>query len=176
MGFEVKSAIAISVLQMVFSSLFGSFVNYKSKMLNISDGVMVGLGGFFGAQFSGYIVKALPSWVLLGFFVLALSGSIYKFFKTNPTPSQEPIESKLILFIVGLFVGMVAISIGIGGALFLTPITVGFLHYDIKRAVSISLMFVVFSSISGLISFSMNNLLDYSSGVILGVGSLVGVY
>ncbi len=176
LGFGVKSAIGISILQMVFSSVFGSFVNYRSNMLKIEDGLVLGLGGFLGAQSSGYIVKHLHPWVLLSIFALALLASIYKFFKTPATTDKEPIESRFLLFVIGMFVGSIAISIGIGGALFLTPIMVGFLHFDIKRAVSTSLLFVVFSSISGLISFSINGLIDYRSGLILGVGSLIGVY
>jgi len=176
LGFGVKSAIGISILQMVFSSIFGSFVNYKSNMLKLTDGVVLGLGGFLGAQSSGYIVKHLPSWVLLSMFALALLGSIYKFFKSPINSEEPPKESKVLLFFIGMLVGSIAISIGIGGALFLTPIMVGFLNFDIKRAVSTSLLFVVFSSISGLISFSINGLIDYRSGIILGIGSLLGVY
>ncbi len=176
LGFGVKAAISISITQMVFSSIFGSFINYKNKMLRLENGLILGFGGFIGAQFSGFIVSALPSIALLGFFAVALLISLYKFFKAPNEPTGVPNESKILLFVVGLFVGMAAISIGIGGALFLTPIMVGFLHFDIKRAVSTSLLFVVFSSVSGLISFSMHGLVDYKSGIILGLGSLVGVY
>ncbi len=176
LGYSVKTAIGISIIVMVFSSCFGSFVNYKNQMLRLQNGIVLGLGGFIGAQFSGLIVSHLPSWVLLAFFALSLMGSFYKFFKAPSEPTEPPNDSKILLFLVGLFVGMIAISIGIGGALFLTPIMVGFLHFDIKRAVSTSLLFVVFSSVSGLISFSMHGLMDYRSGIILGIGSLVGVY
>lgn len=176
LGYDVKTAIGISIILMVFSSIFGSFVNYKNQMLRLQNGIVLGLGGFIGAQFSGYIVSCLPSYVLLGFFAISLLGSLYKFFKAPSEPDAPPNESKVLLFFVGFFVGMIAISIGIGGALFLTPIMVGFLHFDIKRAVSTSLLFVVFSSVSGLISFSMHGLMDYRSGIILGLGSLVGVY
>ncbi len=176
LGYDVKTAIGISIILMVFSSIFGSFVNYKNQMLRLENGIVLGLGGFLGAQFSGYIVSYLPSYVLLSFFAVSLLGSLYKFFKAPAEPSDVPNESKVLLFLVGFFVGMIAISIGIGGALFLTPIMVGFLHFDIKRAVSTSLLFVVFSSVSGLISFSIHGLMDYRSGIILGLGSLAGVY
>ncbi|MDX1809463.1 MAG: sulfite exporter TauE/SafE family protein [Sulfurospirillaceae bacterium] len=175
-GFGVKAAIGISIMQMVFSSVFGSFVNYKNRMLRLQNGLTLGAGGFIGAQFSGYIVSMVPSWALLGFFAFALVIAIYKFFRSPAEPTGVPNESKILLFVIGFFVGMAAISIGIGGALFLTPIMVGFLHFDIKRAVSTSLFFVVFSSISGLISFSMHGLMDHRAGIILGIGSLVGVY
>ncbi len=161
---------------MSFSSIFGSYVNYKSGMLKLTNGFVLGFGGFVGAQFSGYIVKQLPSSILLSIFTIALLGSIYKFFKSPIVTDKSPNESKILLFFIGFFAGIVAISIGIGGALFLTPIMVGFLNFDIKRAVSTSLLFVVFSSLSGLISFGINGLIDFNSGLILGISSLVGVY
>ena len=36
-GFSSHHAIAISVFQMMFSSVFGSFINYKKRNLNIND-------------------------------------------------------------------------------------------------------------------------------------------
>jgi hypothetical protein len=67
-------------------------------------------------------------------------------------------------------------TIGIGGSILLVPILVGFLHVEIKKAVSAGLFFVVFSSVSGLISHSMSRQLDFESGIIIGMASLIGVY
>jgi uncharacterized membrane protein YfcA len=66
--------------------------------------------------------------------------------------------------------------IGVGGSMLLVPILVGFLHVDLKRAISSGLFFVVFSSISGLISHTLSREIDMYSGVIIGGASLVGVY
>ena len=176
LGFGIKAAIGISVMQMVFSSIFGSYVNFKHGMLKLDDGIFLGLGGFSGALLSGFIVKLMPDWVLMVVFASSLVMAMYKFFKAPASPSGPANESRLLLYLVGVFVGSTAISIGIGGALLLTPIMVGFLNYDIKRAVSTGLFFVVFSSISGFISMSYNGLIDYTSGLALGFGSLLGVY
>lgn len=69
-----------------------------------------------------------------------------------------------------------AISIGMGGAMFLTPLLVGVLGADIKKAISLGLFFVIFSSFGGFVSMSYNGLIDYKIGAILSVGGLVGVY
>ena len=37
LGFDMKSAVGISVTQMVFSSLFGSFLNLRKGVLKIVD-------------------------------------------------------------------------------------------------------------------------------------------
>lgn len=175
-GFSVKEAVGISVTQMMFSSVFGSFINHKNGYLRLKDGVYLGIGGAFGAFGSGFVVKFVPEIVLLFTFAIVLLFSIYRFFSSPLMSEKQEISSPIVYFALGLFVGVVAISLGIGGAIFLTPIMVGFLNIDIKKAISMGLFFVVFSSISGFISMSINNLIDYKLGLLLGFSSLVGAY
>ena len=47
-GFVMKQAIAISIMQMVFSSVYGSFLNSKKVTNVIKDGLIIGIGGFVG--------------------------------------------------------------------------------------------------------------------------------
>lgn len=175
LGYDIKVAIGISIMQMLFSSIFGSYINYKDGKLKLNEGIFVGFGGLFGASLSGYIVLGVKSRYLEIAFLVALFLTIIKFFKA-PQIAKKEINSKLVLFLVGFFIGIFAISMGIGGALFLTPILVGFLGYDIKKALSMGLFFVIFSSLSGFISLSLAGLVDYKNGFLLGLGSLVGVY
>ena len=175
-GYDIKVAIGIAVMQMVMSSLYGSYLNHKEGKLELGHGLFLGLGALAGASFSGPIVTALPRIALLSIFALILAMSIYKFFTAPLEPKSNPNRSKLLLFFVGLGIGLIAISVGTGGAVFLTPILVGFLSWEIKQAVSTSLFFVIFGSISGFISLSMHGLVDYTDGFIVGLTSLIGVY
>ncbi len=176
MGFDIKEAIGISVVQMVFSSYFGSYLNYKRGSLKVSSTIFFGIGGFFGGLLSGYIVHILSSltlsYILLGVIIFA----IYRFFNAPAISDKKPIENKILFFIIGVMIGIFATSVGIGGALLLTPIMVGMLHYPIKDAVSSALFFVVFSSTAGLISLSSYGYIDYNSGLIIGIASLIGVF
>ena len=63
-GNDIKIAIGISIMQMIFSSIYGSYVNYKKRNLDFKDGVFVGIGGLIGASFSGVIVDNVPSNIL----------------------------------------------------------------------------------------------------------------
>ncbi len=176
LGFDIKEAIGISVVQMVFSSLFGSYLNLRKGTLKISSTIFFGFGGFLGGLSSGFIVHHLSSATLTWMFLGVVLFAIYKFFHAPSMSQKKPIENRLLFLGIGIMIGMFATSIGIGGALLLTPIMVGFLHYDIKVAVSTALFFVVFSSISGLISLSTYGYVDYSDGIMIGVASLIGVY
>ena len=177
MGFDIKTAIGISVMQMVFSSLYGSWLNHRKGHLNLKEGAVIGMGGFLGALGSGWLLKAVPDLALEAAFVGVVGFALYRFFHApaEPDPSKEHDLSPAVLFAVGAVIGLLAISMGIGGSILLTPILVGLLHYPLKKAVSAGLFFVVFSSVSGFISLSMTGHIDYRHGFIVGVASLLGV-
>lgn len=176
LGLNIKSAIGISVIQMVFSSIFGSYLNYKKGTLKISSTIFFGIGGLVGSSFSGSIIKNLDDLTLKYIFLSVVIFAIYRFFKSPHEQHLPPIENKVLFFVIGALIGMFATSVGIGGALILTPIMVGFLRYKVKDAVSTGLFFVVFSSLSGFISLYLNHLLDLKLGLIVGASSLLGVY
>jgi len=176
LGYETKVAIAISVVQMVFSSIYGSYLNNKKGTLDVAMVTYIGVGGFIGALSSGFITflfsDATLEFIFLSFAVFALARL---FFKTQE--HQKPKEvSKAVLLSIGLILGALSMTIGVGGSIILIPILVGFFHVPLKKAVSAGLFFVVFSSVSGLISHSLQGGVDYASGVTIGLASLVGVY
>ncbi len=176
LGFDIKEAIGISVVQMVFSSLYGSYLNFKKGSLKISSTIFFGLGGFLGGLASGYIVHHVSSKTLTFVFLGVILYAIYRFFHA-PAESDKPrIENRVLFLGIGVLIGIFATSIGIGGALLLTPVMVGFLHYHIKEAVSAALFFVVFSSIAGLVSLSSYGYVDYGHGLVVGISSLIGVF
>ncbi len=176
-GFDMKSAVGISVVQMVFSSIFGSFLNHRRGTLDVKLVLTIGTGGFLGAMASSYLVKNFSSWTLeaifLLFIMIALVRLYFKNIEQNEMPQRVP---PLLLFSVGILLGMFSISVGVGGSVLLVPLLVGFLHVPLKHAISAGLFFVVFSSISGLASLGFNGLIDYSNGIVVGIVSLIGVY
>ncbi len=183
LGLSSHHAVAISVLQMIFSSIFGSFLNYKKKNLNLKEGLAVGLGGILGASFSGMLLAFLSDLVLTAIF-LALSCVFFLKYafasQTKLTQIQRSALSKnAILFCAGAFTGVFAISLGIGGGLLIAPILAYFLGYDSKKVTSLSLFFIIFASISGSISFLRFGVMDstlFYKGVIVGIASMIGVF
>jgi len=176
LGYETKVAIGISVVQMVFSSIFGSYLNNKKGNLDIPMVLIIGLGGFLGALLSGYIASYFTAKSLEVLFLsFAIFALLRLFFKTKEHRDQREVKS-LTLFSIGVPLGALSMTIGVGGSIILVPILVGFLHVPLKKAVSSGLFFVVFSSISGLISHSLEGDVAYKSGIIIGMASLIGVY
>ncbi|PPB59632.1 sulfite exporter TauE/SafE family protein [Campylobacter hyointestinalis] len=181
-GFSSHHAIAISVFQMMFSSVFGSFINYKKKNLNINDGILVGLGGLVGASFSGLILTSVSDITLTAAFLCLSIVSLLKYALNiknvvNHTQRNE-LQKRLILVGTGAITGVFAISLGIGGGLLMAPILGYMLGFDSKKVVPISLFFVIFSSLSGTISFISSGVINkdiVNAGITVGISSMIGV-
>lgn len=176
MGFAIKDAIGISSMQMVFSSIFGSYLNRKNRSLDLRMGLIIGSGGFVGAIFSGFMATKMDDALLESIFLLFAIFALVRLFIQPKTPKKQREVSEWILFVLGIFLGVAGMLVGVGGSILLVPILVGFLHIDIKRAVSSGLFFVVFSSISGFASHYISRGVDLHSGIVVGLSSLVGVY
>lgn len=183
LGLSSHHAIAMSVVQMMFSSIFGSYLNYKKKNLNVKDGLFVGFGGLIGASFSGVVVNFFSDVTLTAIFLCVSVLFFLKYFfgAKNVVIKRERsvIAKQAILIGSGALVGVFAISLGIGGGLQLAAILGFLLGYDSKQVTRLALFYVLFASISGTFSFVREDVIDESvihSGVVVAIGSLVGVY
>ena len=177
LGFDIKEAIGISIVQMVFSSFYGSYLNYKKGSLVLGEGIWVGVGGFVGGFIGAYGSRMISSEVLQYLFLGLLIFALFRLFSAKPN-EDETVKTinHMILFGVGMGIGIFAISLGVGGSILLTPILAGFLHYPIKKAVSAGLFFVAFSSVAGLIGHLSVGAIELEKGIYVAVSSLFGVY
>jgi uncharacterized membrane protein YfcA len=176
-GFLMKEAVAISIMQMVFSSTYGTFLNYKQNKKLLKDGLVIGFGGFAGGFQSGFIHSIVSNEFLEIFFLFIIIFSIYQIGASSPLGNEtKKSQNQIVLFGIGFIIGAIAMSIGVGGSVMLTPLLVGYLFYNLKDASSLGLFFVIFSSIAGFISLSLMGEMLYSEGLIVAVGSLIGVY
>jgi len=177
LGIDIKTAIGISIVQMVFSSFYGSYLNHKKGSLVMGEGIWVGVGGFAGGAIGAYVSDMIPEQILQFLFLGLLIFALYRLFSAKISESGEvkTLDTK-ILFLVGFVIGIFAISLGVGGSILLTPILAGFLHYPIKKAVSAGLFFVAFSSVAGLFMKLTTGIIDLEKGLYVAVASLLGVY
>lgn len=176
-GFDMKQSVSISIVQMIFSSIYGTFLNINKNKKILQDGIILGSGGFIGGILSGIIVSNLNANTLQYIFILIVLFAIYRvsIISTNNIKPQNQ-TSHLKLLFIGVVVGAIAMSIGVGGSVMLIPILASFLYYDLKYASSLGLFFVMFSSIAGFLSLSYTGHMMYFEGIIVGIASLFGVY
>ena len=183
LGFPIQHAIGISIVQMMFASVFGSAINYKKGLLDLREGAFIGLGGMMGASFSGVVLSLCSELVLSVAFLTLTIVSFYRFAArskvgTSENPIRQGWQKRMILVLAGAFTGVFAISLGIGGGLLIAPILGYYLGYDSKRVVPLSLFFVVFSSVAGSFSLYHMEVIDsrlFSAAVLIGCCSIIGV-
>lgn len=174
-GYDIKAAIVISVVQMVFSSIYGSYLNSRRGTLDVPMVATIGAGGFVGAQASPYIVAGVDAIVLESLFLTFVLFALVRLYMKVEAGTEPRSAHPALLFGIGVVIGIFAITIGVGGSLILVPVLAGFFHIPIKKAISAGLFFVVFSSISGLIGFTLSGHVDWTRGLIVGVASMAGV-
>ena len=45
MGYDMPCAVGISIWQMIFASFFGSYLNYRKNLIDLKNGITLGMGG-----------------------------------------------------------------------------------------------------------------------------------
>ncbi|RDU73745.1 sulfite exporter TauE/SafE family protein [Helicobacter aurati] len=183
LDFSSHAAVGISVMQMVFSSFFGSFLNvFKKKNIDLKEALFLGLGGSIGASFSGFILAVISSKNLMTIFLLVSCYTFYKFLaRPKPKYHDASISTQkkyIILVIIGALTGVFAISLGIGGGVIMTPLLAYYLKFATKKIVALSLFFIACASCTGSLSFLSHGIMTesvYKAGIVLGAFSLIGV-
>ncbi len=201
--FSYSHAVGISLMQMLFSSVVGSIINYKKGLLDLKEGSFAAFGGLMGAVLGSFILKIIDDKILMAVFVVVVCYTFIKYaFSNNKKPehfeemhfdlhaNNKTLEKKRslpfvsmdrthgVLMLAGFVTGIFSIPLGMGGGILMVPFLGYFLKYDSKKIVPLGLFFVVFASLSGVISLYNGRVLDNISvqaGVITGIGAFLGV-
>ena len=88
-GFVMKEAVAISIMQMIFSSIYGSFLNAKKAKDVVKDGTILGIGGSIGGIASGYMLSSISNESLQYLFIAILIFSIVRIFYSPAIQTEE---------------------------------------------------------------------------------------
>ncbi len=201
--FSYSHAVGISLMQMLFSSVVGSIINYKKGLLDLKEGSFAAFGGLMGAILGSFILKIIDDKILMAVFVVVVCYTFIKYaFSSNKKPkhfeemhfdlhanNKTPEKKRSlpfvsidrthgVLMLAGFVTGIFSIPLGMGGGILMVPFLGYFLKYDSKKIVPLGLFFVVFASLSGVISLYNGRVLDdisVQAGVITGIGAFLGV-
>lgn len=176
MGYDIKTAIGISVMQMVAGSLMGAWIHRKKQTYNISDIKYFGYGGIFGAIFGAILVGIIDGKYLGWLFLCIVFYTLLRLFLSTPSPSKPEVINHKLFTLVGCGVGIFSGMLGVGGSILMTPILVNYFGFALKKASAIGFFFVIFTSISAFITFNLTGHIDISNGILLTLASLAGVH
>lgn len=177
LGISLKEAIAISALQMSFSSVFGSYINHKKSVFEPKTAMPFLLGGAFGGLGGSYLTVIADDKILA---LILLAFMVFTIAKLYLSPAvreaQEEKNSPTLFFVLGVAIGAFGSSVGIGGALLLGPVLVAYFGFGLKKAIGVTLFYVVSTSIFATVGFMMNGMLDIAKGVQVALPAIGGVY
>jgi len=84
-----------------------------------------------------------------------------------------PLMHALLMVLGGVAVGVGASFAGLGGGFLIVPLLL-FLGYEAQRAVGTSFLAILVISVSALVAHNKLANVDYRTGILLGIGGIVG--
>jgi uncharacterized membrane protein YfcA len=193
LGLTGVQAVGTSALAIVVISLAGSVQNWRMGYLNLNNVLLLGLPAVVTSFLGTALANYFPEYVLLAAFGLFLLFNIYligikKQVVSRAKQQQDganamapnadedlPMNPLLARGIIGGTAGFLAGLFGVGGGVVMVPLQILLLKEDIKTAIQTSLGAIVITGLSACVWHSLNNNVQFVTGLILGIGGLVGV-
>jgi len=153
--FLIASTISLGV---VFAASSNSSIkhirsdNYYKRAI-----IPVSLGAILGPIPGNYICSILSDRSRIFFFALILSILAVRIFFLDTEDDVEPGKRRMPkfrvpdMFVAGLFMGTISAMTGIGGGSILVPLLATVLHFNLKKAVGLAAIVMVFNATSSLI-------------------------
>jgi uncharacterized protein len=175
LGFGIKEAIGISIMQMVAGSLMAAWLHQKNKTYAINDVKYFGFGGVIGAMIGAMLVKVLEATFLEWLFLGIVAFTVGRLAFSNPVPTRSEVVNRPLYGAIGGGIGIFSGMLGVGGSILMTPILVSFMGFPLKKASAVGLFFVMFTSISAFVTMVSLGLINVQAGFIMAGASLIGI-
>jgi uncharacterized protein len=175
MGFGIKEAIGISVMQMVAGSMMAAWIHHKKQTYVVNDVKYFGYGGILGAAIGGYLITVLDATILEWLFLSIVAFTLGRLVLSNPVPTRPEVINRPLYTTIGGGIGVFSGMLGVGGSILMTPILVSFMGFTLKKASAVGLFFVMFTSASAFITLLWLGMINLYAGLSMAVSSLLGI-
>ena len=175
LGFGIKEAIGISMMQMVAGSLMAAYVHQKKQTYVMREVKYFGFGGIIGAIIGAMLVKVLSSSILEWLFLSIVAFTLMRLAMSNPVPKRLEVVNRPLYSAIGGSIGIFSGMLGVGGSILMTPILVSFMGFPLKKASAVGLFFVMFTSISAFVTLCWLGFVNLHAGFIMALSSLAGI-
>ena len=183
---ELRTATAISAIQVFFASSFGTFFNRLQKTINFRYALIFGISSgttyFLGSYFTQFIPVNTIKIIYLCSVILAL---ILFFIKkrnnnndnNNPELAVKRIPKKIDYFKIipiALVAGFAFGILGVGGGFLYVPLLILIFNLPLKVAIGTSLMIVLCNAIPGITGKLLSIKFDIFIGIAVAIGAIIG--
>ncbi|WP_214772254.1 MULTISPECIES: sulfite exporter TauE/SafE family protein [unclassified Exiguobacterium] len=182
LGYAPSVAIATSLMLTLGSTVSGTISHLRLKNVVWRDSLVVGGVGIIGSTIATPLVLRLEEvngahLVISIVYIGLLLYFANKFLRPKTTIGEQTgwKNRYLALAFTGLFAGFISSLLGVSGGFIITPLLVGIVGYELKRAVGTSIASALLIVLSGLVNYTVASTnIDILVGIMLIVGALLG--
>jgi len=173
---EQKRAHATSLLAITPAAIDGAVSYGVGGVFEWEIALLVALGAVVGAQVGAWLLRktkvALLRWGFIAFVVFSATGLLLQV-PSRPTELTITITIGILLFLLGVAMGISAGLFGIGGGVIVIPVLVLFFGQSDLLAKGVSLLAMAPGSISGSISHMRHKTAALRDGLWVALGAVL---
>ena len=174
LGFDLKRASATSLAAIAVTALAGTISYASTSGVLWWSALALSIGSMTGSYFGARLLKVVPAQIILWIFVvLVLSLAVRMFFSIDAggtdTNTGLVWGQYLGLVGIGLFAGLLAGLLGVGGGIIVVPLLVIFFGFSSFEAKGTSLVMLIPASAVGSWVNLKNGFVNIRVGLIVGV-------
>ncbi len=180
LGLPANVANGTNRIAILLQNVVGVASFKQQKVLDQKTGLILGLpaliGAFIGAQLAADINEQLLEYIIAGVLIMMFFLVIFKpdkWIKGDDRTNEKPgILKMIIFFFIGVYGGFIQAGVGF---FLLAGLVLG-AGFDLVKANALKVFIVLLYTPIALIVFMYNNQVDYTIGLTLAVGNMVGAY
>jgi len=187
-GLPMINATATSLLCIAPTALSGSLKHIRQKTAHLKVGLIIGFSGAVASVIGSLISSAIPALlVVIITVVIILFSSIRMLLEGRKKPDSEEesvsfqereakISKKGLPFAcgLGLFAGLLAGIVGVGGGFIIVPFCIAYLGFKMKEAAGTSLIAIGIIAIPGIVTHAFLGQIEWLYGIALIIGAVPG--
>lgn len=155
----IRVAFGTSLAVVIPTALSSAWGHHCKKCVMVRPLSLMILPCIFGAFIGGTFATHLPGRLMEMLFGILVILAAIRMLVAIPSRSGEPIlESVPVYLVWGFLFGGVSGLLGIGGGIIMVPVMVTLMGFSMHEALGTSTALMLFSSISGAISYILNGL------------------
>ncbi|HMC01536.1 MAG TPA: sulfite exporter TauE/SafE family protein [Flavobacteriaceae bacterium] len=192
-GLNPVTATAYSLFVVGITSIFGTFQNFKKKLVHVKTAIIFSIPAFIAVYLTRrFIVPAIPEVVItIGDFDVSKNTFIMVFFaiimllasismiikrKTKNVKGQIIIYNYPLIAVEGIVVGILTGLVGAGGGFLIIPALVVLAKLPMKKAIGTSLLIIAVKSLIGFLGDLHNLEIDWVFLIVFTTVSIMGIF
>lgn len=169
---DQKQAVGTSLAAIIPAAAVGALTYALQGDVDWLAALVLAAAMIVGTQVGSYLLNRLPQAAIAYGFVVLQTFVIISLWMTVPDRNAEPdwtLPQLVALFVIGLFTGVLAGLLGVGGGLIVVPVLIAFFGESDLVARGTSLMMMLPGAISGTIANTRRGFVKGREAAITGV-------